>query len=383
MKIKNAIILPKDKTLMFNHKGKPFLFQILDYFYDAGINNVLIPITDEANIIKENIGEKYRNINIEYPLYAENDSTKLMLSYASSYFKGLPFFVFNNDKLIFGDLWEMESQFKSNEVDLIICEDSSEKSDFGTCVAGDRIYLMDDSMFLLNENNEDESFEQYLNEMSSKLNIVFIHPITDSLSLKNEENKFDLIDDLIQTIKKEKKWTLFLDRDGVINKRIPGNYVKFPDEFEFIKGSDIAIKEFSNYFENIIVVTNQQGVGKKIMNIERINDVHEFMIEGVEKVGGKIDKVYYCPELAKLNPKCRKPNIGMGLEAKIDFPGIDFSKSVMVGDSISDIQFGNRLNMKTVFVETKNKEEIELAKKENIDFQFKDLFSFAGCFNSF
>ncbi|MGB1217881.1 MAG: HAD-IIIA family hydrolase, partial [Saprospiraceae bacterium] len=119
-----------------------------------------------------------------------------------------------------------------------------------------------------------------------------------------------------------------------------------------------------------------QGIGKNLMRASMMEKVHDYMILEIEGNGGKIDEVYYCPELSKNNPKCRKPNIGMALQAKKDFPDIDFQKSIMVGDSISDIQFGKRVGMLTVFVEAKGAKEIEAAKSEDVDFQFKDLNAF-------
>src|SRR5690606_22066454 len=99
-----------------------------------------------------------------------------------------------------------------------------------------------------------------------------------------------------------------------------------------------------------VVVTNQQGIGKKLMSDDDLNIVHQHMSTFIEKMGGKIDKIYYCPELQEKNHQDRKPNQGMAHKAKKDFPEIDFNKSLMVGDSLTDIQFGASLGMKTVFV---------------------------------
>ena len=172
--------------------------------------------------------------------------------------------------------------------------------------------------------------------------------------------------------------TLFLDRDGVINVRIPGEYVTRWEDFQFIEGVPAAIAKYSQIFKRILVVTNQQGIGKGIMTEADLNAVHEQMIKAIEAAGGRIDRVYFCPKLARNKPFCRKPNIGMGRQAKSHFPEIDFSKSIMVGDSLSDIGFGCRLGMKTVLVET-NLEELEKLEKEGlkedwtIDFRMKDL----------
>lgn len=154
------------------------------------------------------------------------------------------------------------------------------------------------------------------------------------------------------------EWTLFLDRDGVINKRLMGDYVKKVEEFEFIPGSLESIAAFSSIFSRIIVVTNQQGIGKGLMTHEDLALVHSKMLKLVEQEGGKIDQVYYCPELADQDPECRKPNTGMADQAKIDFPDIDFQKAIMVGDTPTDLEFGKRKGMYTVYI---NEQQDELA----------------------
>jgi histidinol-phosphate phosphatase family protein len=146
----------------------------------------------------------------------------------------------------------------------------------------------------------------------------------------------------------DSSWTLFLDRDGVINQRIIDDYVKTIEEFIFLDEVPEAIVHFSKIFKRIVVVTNQQGIGKGVMTESNLSTVHTYMVQEIEKLGGRIDAVYFAPQLAKENSLMRKPEGGMALKAKSEFPEIDFSKSVMVGDSDSDIEFGKRLGMKTV-----------------------------------
>lgn len=145
-------------------------------------------------------------------------------------------------------------------------------------------------------------------------------------------------------------WTLFLDRDGVINVRIIDGYVTKTEEFEFLPNVIDAFKIFKNKFKRIIVVTNQQGVGKGIMTIEDVERVHKYMLQQIENQGGKIDKVYFCPELKSEVDNYRKPSPQMAYFAKNDFPEIDLSKSIMVGDMNSDVEFGMNAGMKTVFI---------------------------------
>jgi len=148
----------------------------------------------------------------------------------------------------------------------------------------------------------------------------------------------------------DKSWTLFLDRDGVINLHYPNDYVKHWQEFIFLEGALDAISQLSHVFKRIIVVTNQQGVGKGLMSDSDLLFIHEEMRKAVRKNGGTIHAVYAATKLVAEDNNMRKPNIGMALQAKKDFEGLDFSKSIMVGDSVSDLQFGKNAGMKTVYI---------------------------------
>jgi histidinol-phosphate phosphatase family protein len=173
----------------------------------------------------------------------------------------------------------------------------------------------------------------------------------------------------------DQAWTLFLDRDGVINTRILGGYVQKWEQFEFVPGVPEALKILSKEFSRIIVVSNQQGIGKGVMTEEELDILHRKMIAEIERNGGRIDRIYHSPHLETEGSIKRKPNIGMALMARKEFPGINFIRSVMVGDSISDMIFGKRLNMINVFVS----DDIKQARKSHrcIDFVFPDLISFA------
>lgn len=146
------------------------------------------------------------------------------------------------------------------------------------------------------------------------------------------------------------EWTLFLDRDGVINERIFGGYVTSSEEFNFLEGVLEALSDFSELFCRIVIVTNQQGIGKGIMTERNLLDLHDYMVTSIEDNGGKIDAVYFAPNLRGAQVDIRKPKPDMALLAKHDFEEIDFEKSIMVGDTDSDIRFGKNLGMKTVRV---------------------------------
>jgi histidinol-phosphate phosphatase family protein len=171
----------------------------------------------------------------------------------------------------------------------------------------------------------------------------------------------------------DKSWTLFLDRDGVINERIPGEYVKDWDQFDFIPGSIKAIEKFADIFGIIVVVTNQAGIGKGLMTEAQLHEVHKQMLKTVRLLDGRIDKVYYAPDNSNQPSMLRKPNVGMALQAQNDFPEIDFSRSIMVGDSLSDMEFGYNLGMVKVFIEGKGEDPSAFEPH----FRFKNLSDFS------
>lgn len=149
------------------------------------------------------------------------------------------------------------------------------------------------------------------------------------------------------------KKALFLDRDGVINARIRGGYVSKWEEFIFLEGVLEALSILKKHFSPIVVVTNQQGIAKELMTEKDLQLVHSKMKKTISENDAFLDHVYYCKEHHTANSSCRKPNTGMGLQAQKDFPNIDFKQAIMVGDSVSDLQFGLRLNMQTVLITTK------------------------------
>lgn len=139
------------------------------------------------------------------------------------------------------------------------------------------------------------------------------------------------------------EWCLFLDRDGVINRRIVAGYVRDWSEFEFLPGVLDALRSLAMWAPRIVVVTNQQGVGKHLMSAESVDEIHRRMIAEVTHAGGRIDAVQTCPHLATEGCACRKPSPGMAIGYLDANPDVDGSLSIMVGDTDSDIEMARRL----------------------------------------
>jgi histidinol-phosphate phosphatase family protein len=173
--------------------------------------------------------------------------------------------------------------------------------------------------------------------------------------------------------------TLFIDRDGVINTRKPTEYVTCWEDFHFEKLVLEALEKLSKYFQHIVIVTNQAGIAKGIISENDLKIIHHEMITQIASAGGRVDKVYYCPHLAFAKCTCRKPASGMAFSAKADFPNIDFYKSIIVGDSLSDMEFGKKLGMATVLVEGKT-EEYRAQQNTSVSLRVRSLWHFSDLF---
>ena len=165
------------------------------------------------------------------------------------------------------------------------------------------------------------------------------------------------------------RWTLFLDRDGVLNRRVIGGYITQPADFEWLPGVLPALHYLTDRFGRTLVITNQQGVGTGLMTEETLHLIHTKMKQQASFANAELNGVYTCTKLADDPTNKRKPKPDLALEAKADFPEIKFSKSVMVGDTASDMEFGRALGMKTVWIGPD--------KNKKADKSFENLWAFA------
>lgn len=172
----------------------------------------------------------------------------------------------------------------------------------------------------------------------------------------------------------DQRWSLFLDRDGVINHEKHKDYVHTWDEFRFMDGVLEAMPVFNRIFNRIVVVTNQKGVGKGLTKLEDLHTIHANMEKEILQAGGRIDSVYYCADLGDDSPY-RKPNPGMGLAAIKQYPDIRPELAIMVGNTLSDMQFGRNLGVYTVFLPT-TRPEVSF-DDPLIDAVYPSLLSFA------
>ena len=142
---------------------------------------------------------------------------------------------------------------------------------------------------------------------------------------------------------------IFLDRDGVINRRVVGGYVADWSEFQFLPRAIEGIRELASIHAPIIVISNQAGVGKGLVTLENLVAITEQFVTAVRERGAHIDAAYYCPHMPSAECACRKPKPGLLLQAASDW-GIDLRSSVFIGDSSSDVAAARAVGSQPVLI---------------------------------
>src|ERR1700733_12321710 len=144
---------------------------------------------------------------------------------------------------------------------------------------------------------------------------------------------------------------VFLDRDGVLNRKMPeGVYVSDWAQFEWLPGAVEAVARMKHAGLTVIVVSNQRGIALGRLTTMQLDRIHDNMQAQLARNDARLDAIYYCPH-DHGECRCRKPDTGLFGQAFQSFPQANAGNSVMIGDSLSDIQAGQRLGMKTIFIQ--------------------------------
>jgi histidinol-phosphate phosphatase family protein len=173
------------------------------------------------------------------------------------------------------------------------------------------------------------------------------------------------------------QWTLFLDRDGVLNERIVDGYVRNWSEWVWSEGVLQAIATLSKRFGTIVIVTNQRGIARGLYTELDLEDVHTRMLADIKAAGGRIQAVYHCPHDKDAGCVCRKPRPGMLLRAAKENARIDLKKALMVGDSNSDMEAAKAAKVHGVFIGKMHRD-----LPDNVLTALPDLATFARLFET-
>jgi D-glycero-alpha-D-manno-heptose 1-phosphate guanylyltransferase len=381
--------------------GRPFLSHVIDYLRMQGVERIIFSLGYKWGVIEEYLQKEYSTLDYTSVIEEEPLGTGGAIQLAIQKASSENIVIANGDTLFGIKLNELAALHKAHNAECTLALKPMQDFDrYGVVETDEKgkiisfkekqfyqhglinggVYLLNKKKFLNRSLPEKFSFEKdYLEKFCGEGK--FFGSIQDQyfIDIGIPEDYQKAQDDLKRPVldlkKIDKSWTLFLDRDGVINEERFGEYVLHWGEFIFSKGVLDVFKKLSASFGRVIIISNQRGVGKGLMTEAALQSIHLEMQREVEIVNGKIDKIYYCTEK---DDKCfnRKPNPGMALQALKDFPGIDLSKSIMVGNKPSDMKFGRAVNMFTVFVRTTNPDQT--FPHPDIDMVFPSLYDFAS-----
>jgi D-glycero-alpha-D-manno-heptose 1-phosphate guanylyltransferase len=376
--------------------GMPFLKHVIRYLLSQGIEKFIFSLGYKHEVIEAFLEKDFPTLNYELSVEEELLGTGGAIFIACKRVTGKHMVVVNGDTIFKIDLQSLFQSHLNFKADCTLAlKPMQDFNRYGVAElnenfqvnkfrekqfyqAGDingGIYMLNVENFLRLRIPEKFSFEtDYLEKFYTEGNIYGV--ICDNYFIdigipedfQKAQEELRQIPLNVENITAD--WTLFIDRDGVINYEKEDHYILNWDEFEFYPGVLEAMSLLAQKFERIIVISNQRGVGRGLMSTEDLINIHRKMEAEIKKRGGRIEKIYYC---TAVNDRdfCRKPNPGMALRAFEDFPAIQFSKSLMIGNKMSDMQFGRNAGMYTVYLKTTHPDQS--LPHPDIDLDFDSL----------
>ena len=380
--------------------GRPFLSYVIDYLRLQGIEHIIFALGYRHEVIEQYLQKFYPSLSYTSVIEAEPMGTGGAIHMALQQAATSDLVVTNGDTLFKVNLADMEKvHTTSNAICTMALKPMQDFERYGAVGINEQaevisfqekqfyksglinggLYLINKAGFLRHDFPPRFSMEKdFLEKEAAKRKIYgsiqegyFIDiGIPEDFAKAQQDFRKEAPD-----LKKvDKSWTLFLDRDGVINQERVGNYVLNWNEFRFSEGALEAFSVLGKRFGHIFIVSNQRGIEKGLMTEADLQDIHTRMLQEMGKAGIHIDKIYYCT--AK-DDRCfhRKPNPGMAIKAYLEFPAVQPEKSIMVGNKPSDMRFGRSAGMHTVFLTTTNPHEP--FPNPDTDLRFESLLQFA------
>jgi D-glycero-alpha-D-manno-heptose 1-phosphate guanylyltransferase len=389
-------VVPDVPKCMAPIGGRPFLFYVINYLRSEGVGKFIFSLGYKHEIITDYLKIEFSTLDFECLIEAVPLGTGGAIKSACEKVMGKMVLVSNGDTLFKVNISQLSAFHLKHKADCTLSlkpmnnferygvvelnkdfsiKSFKEKKFYKTGLINGGVYALNTSKFLEEDLPAKFSFEkEYLEKLYPKRKMYgFIQDeyfIDIGIPADYERAVEELKKDSLDLKKIDRSWTLFLDRDGVINNEKEMDYILNWNEFSFFNGTTEAIKKFSEKFGTIIIITNQRGVGKGLMGENDLFDIHDRMLYEITNAGGRIDKIYYCTDINDNHPN-RKPNPGMAYQAKADFPAIDFSKSIIAGNRLSDMKFGRNTGMFTVYISSTHPQEGK--SHPDIDLTFASL----------
>lgn len=362
--------------------GKPFLQYILDYLSAQGMQRCILAVGHLRHTIIDHFGSEYDGMELVYSEETEPLGTGGGIMQACGMLQGNQAFVLNGDTFFDVDLEVLYNHHVQHGAELTLALKTMYDFDrYGTVELGEhgmitgflekkhlKQGLINGGVYCLNTSVFSKDLPKVFSFEKEVLEVQYRHGKVAGVEFDGyfidigipEDYARAQIDFAPKRPVFDKSWTLFLDRDGVINRKIDDDYVRNWSDFEFLPGVQESLVTLGDIFGRIVITTNQRGIGRGLFSMEDLEHIHQQMFNAIQSAGGRVDAVFVCPHLSD-DPtcNCRKPKPGLALQACAQFPEIDLSKSVMVGDSLSDIGFGAGLGMYTVQVGHETKAEAE------------------------
>lgn len=354
--------------------GKPFLCYLLDRLVDAGIERIVLATGYKHDVIESYFNASYRGVEV---IYSREDTplfTGGAIVQAARRLQTDHFIVLNGDTLFDIDFEEFARahEIKNASITLalravedtsrygaVTCTDDGRIAAFnekeasaGSGVINGGIYAINRTWLLSQELPTKFSFEKELLQPLAGKEAIYGKCFETYFIDIGVPEDYDRARREFASIFPADEF-LFVDRDGVLNRHILGDYVRSWAQWEWLPGMPQRLAEWGAHYKRVFLVTNQQGVGKGRMSAADLADIHRHMLEDIEAAGGRIDNVYVCTDLESANSPFRKPAIGMALQAQRDFPEVDFHRSIMIGDSFSDMLFARNAQMRALYITTK------------------------------
>lgn len=380
--------------------GRPFLFYVINYLRKQGITKFIFSLGYRHEIITQWLQDQFSTLDYSSVIENEPLGTGGAIKLACSKVTGKNVVIVNGDTFFDADITDAISTHEKSDADCTLLLKSMEKFDrYGVVELGTRnqiihfhekkyydkglinagIYILQVPRFLSIGFPEKFSFEKdYLEAYHTSANIIGVEAdgyfidigIPSDFERANHDFRMPLPD--LHAI--DHTWTLFVDRDGVINPEKKEDYIRHVGEFSFYDGIEQAFQQISNKFGKIVIVSNQRGVGRGLMSLDDLHAINDHMKSAIEKAGSRIDAIYFCTVNDPLHPD-RKPNPGMAFRALKELEGIDLKRSLVAGNKLSDMKFGRNAGMYTVFIATTNPDTS--FPHPDIDFRFDSLPDFA------